>query len=330
MEQKHQFLIKSNYTTLVKKIMTSSVVGHLFVSNIITDEMRQQIEAEKTSYDRNRKLLNIILRRGPKAFRGFRMALMKANQPDLSKLLTDGEDTMTEYDKKLVMARSLVVNTAEKRNVNRESQSHSVDRQKSQNEERCRISLDDFGDLFLTAVPFKGEINIHIRHFTESNGRFFATKKGVTFPLARWVMFESLLPDIEKYLQNSETMEEMKWHIGGGVYVSITPGYTTVDIRHFWKPDDALEPVPTRKGVTLNKQKLVKLLQAVEEVRECVPELNDTELCAFRESHQNQLGMLSCPECTPFGYEPKENSISMECNVVGDSQDLLISECDSE
>lgn len=31
------------------------------------------------------------------------------------------------------------------------------------------------------------------------------------------------------------------------------------------------------------------------------------ELCAFSESHQNQLGMLSCPECTPFGYEPKED-----------------------
>lgn len=80
-----------------------------------------------------------------------------------------------------------------------------------------------------------------------------------------------------------------------------------MDIRHFWKPNDAVEPVPTRKGVTLNNQKLTRLLQVVEQVRECVPELNQTELCAFSESHQNQLGMLSCPECTPFGYEPKED-----------------------
>ena len=100
-----------------------------------------------------------------------------------------------------------------------------------------------------------------------------------------------------------------------------------MDIRRFWKPDDALEPVPTRKGVTLNKTKLAKLLQAVEEVRECVPELNDTELCAFSESHQNQLGMLSCKECTPFGYEAEVTSTSMECNV-GDTQDLMINECD--
>ncbi|XP_061174788.1 uncharacterized protein LOC133183923 [Saccostrea echinata] len=327
MEQKHQDIIKANYTTLVKKMMTSSVAGHLFASNIITDEMRQQIEAEKTSYDRNRKLISIILRRGPKGFTGLRMALMKANQTDLSKLLSVGDNNMSEYEKKLAMARSLVVNMSEKRIIKSEPKSNPSEQQNSQ-EERCRISLDDFNDLFLTAVPFKGDINIHIRHFTESNGRYFATKKGVTFPLCRWLKFESLLPDIANYLQNNEADVEMKWHIGGGVFVSVNPGYTSVDIRHFWKPDDALEPVPTRKGVSLNKYKLTKLLQAVEEVREYVPELNDTELCVFSESHQNQLGMLSCPECTPFGYNPTED-VSMECNV-GDLQDSQTIESDSE
>jgi hypothetical protein len=104
MEQIHQDVIKKNYSTLVKKIRTSTVARHLFDSNIITDEMKQQIETEKTNYDQNRKLLGIILRRGPKAFRGVRMALMKASQTDLFKLLTDSEDTMSECDKKLAMA----------------------------------------------------------------------------------------------------------------------------------------------------------------------------------------------------------------------------------
>ncbi|XP_048748519.2 uncharacterized protein LOC125660756 [Ostrea edulis] len=327
MEQKHQDLIKKNYSTLVRKMKTSSVARHLYDSNIITDEMRQQIETEKTNYDQNRKLLSIILRRGPKAFRGLRMALMKASQTDLSKLLIDSEDTMTEYEKKLAMARSLVVNTVETRFVeNKPKIRDPVVREMSQ-DERCRISLDDFNELFLTAVSFKDNINIHIRHFTEANNVLIPTKKGVTFPLSRWLMFESILPDIQNHLENRSN-EEMKWHIGGGVYVSITPGYTTVDIRHFWKPDDALEPVPTRKGVTLNKHKLTRLLQAVGEVQQCVPELNDSEFCAFSESHQNQLGMLNCPECTPFGYEPKED-VSLECNV-GDLQDVLTIESDKE
>lgn len=323
MEQQHQNLIKKNYSTLVRKMKTSTVVRHLYDSNIITDEMKQQIETEKTDYDQNRKLLSIVLRREPKAFRGLRMALLKAGQIDISKLLTDSEDTMSEYEKKLAKVRSLVVNTVEKKYVKNKSKSVPVIRQMPQ-DELYRINLDDFNDLFLTAVSFKDRFNIHIRHFT--NNGLVPTKKGVTFPLSRWLMFESILPDIQNYLQNRSD-EEMKWHIGGGVYVSITPGYTTVDIRHFWKPDDALEPVPTRKGVTLNKHKLTRLLQVVEEVHQCIPELNDIELCAFNESHQNQLGLLNCPECTPFGYEPQED-VSLECNV-GDLQDTLFIDSDA-
>ena len=327
MEQKHQDLIKENYSTLVRKMRTSTVGRHLYDSNIITDEMRQQIETEKTNYDQNRKLLSIILLRGPNAFRGLRMALMKAGQTDLSKLLTDSEDTMSDYEKKLTMARSLVAKTVKKQYVPNKPKSEPVARQMSQ-DERCRISLDDFNELFLTAVSFKDKINIHIRHFTEANNDLIPTKKGVTFPLSRWLMFESILSDIQNHLENRTNEEEMKWHIGGGVYVSITPGYNTVDIRHFWKPDDALELIPTRKGVTLNKHKLTRLLQAIEEMQQCVPELNDTELCAFSESHQNQLGMLNCPECTPFGYKHMED-VSMECNV-GDLQDTLSIDSDNE
>lgn len=80
MEQKHQDIIKANYSTLVKKMMSGSVAGNLYASHVITDEMSQQIEAEKTSYDKNRKLLSIILRRGSMAFLGLRKALMKATQ----------------------------------------------------------------------------------------------------------------------------------------------------------------------------------------------------------------------------------------------------------
>lgn len=64
--------------------------------------MRQQIEAEKTSYDKNRKLISIILRRGARAFWGLRKAFMKANQGYLSRLLINNdEDTKSEYEKKL-------------------------------------------------------------------------------------------------------------------------------------------------------------------------------------------------------------------------------------
>lgn len=145
MEQQHQNLIKKNYSTLVREMKTSTVVRHLYDSNIITDEMKQQIETEKTDYDRNRKVLSILLRRGPKAFRGLRMALLKAGQTDISKLLTDSEDTMSEYEKKLAKARSLVVNTVERKYVENKSKSVPVIRQMPQ-DELYRINLDDFND----------------------------------------------------------------------------------------------------------------------------------------------------------------------------------------
>lgn len=323
MEQKHQDLIKTNYSTLVKNMIPVSVAGHLYALNIITDEMRQQIEAEKTSYDKNRKLISIILRRGARAFLGLRKALMKANQGDLSRLLINNdEDTKSEYEKKLALARSLVINT-------KENGTFESKKGESSQGQRCRIPLDDMNDLFLTAMPYKGTIYIHIRHLAESHGRLIATKKGVTFPLDRWLKFESLLPDIQSYIDNTgQENEEAHWHVGGGVFVSLSPNNPMVDIRHFWKPDDATKPVPTKKGVTLNRNKLTRLRDAVEEMHDYVPELKDTELCMLRECHQNQLGMLNCPECTPFGYDPQDN-MSIECNA-GDCQDLRTLESDFE
>lgn len=197
MEQKHHDLIKANYSTLVRNMIPVSVAGSLYALHIITDEMRQQIEAEKTSYDKNRKLISITLRRGARAFLGLRKALMKAKQGDLSRLLIkNDEDTKSENEKKLALARSLVINTKE--NGTFESR-----KGESSRGQRCRIPLDDMNDLFLTAMPYKGTIYIHIGHLAESHGRLIATKKGVTFPMDRWLKFESLLPDTQSYTDNT-------------------------------------------------------------------------------------------------------------------------------
>lgn len=69
-----------------------SVAGQPYVLHIITEEMRQQIQAKMTTYDKNRKLLSIILRRVSRAFMGLRKALMKANQGDLSRLLMNNDE----------------------------------------------------------------------------------------------------------------------------------------------------------------------------------------------------------------------------------------------
>ncbi|XP_061190302.1 uncharacterized protein LOC133198189 [Saccostrea echinata] len=182
-------------------------------------------------------------------------------------MLNKEDSEPSDYQKKLSMTRSFLVNSAEKRQKNVESCSSTVQPQQSQ-ETRCKINLDNFSKLYLTALPYQAEIMVHIRHFSESNGFQFPTKKGVVFPLPRWLKFECLLDEIEEYLQSHRSQEdEMKWHIGGGVYVSLSPDFPTVDIRHYWKPDDANEPIPTKKGITLNRVKFDRLRSAVYELR---------------------------------------------------------------
>ena len=183
------------------------VAGYLMNDHIITDELQQQIPFEKTTYNRNRKILSLILRKGPKAYYGLKRALLKADQNNLAKLLNKEDTEPSEYEKKLTLARSFLVSKAVKKQKNVESSNPLAQPQQSQ-EPRCKINLDNFSKLFLTAVPYQGDIMIHIRHFSESNGLHFPTKKGVIFPLPRWLQFECLLDEIEEYLQNHRSQEE--------------------------------------------------------------------------------------------------------------------------
>lgn len=106
------------------------------------------------------------------------MTLMKANHRDLSNLLIPDNDTVSKYDKKLAMARSVVVNMTTL--GENETNSYRTERLTSR-EERCRIILDYFNDLYLTVLPFNDAISVHICHLTESNSSHFGTMKGITF-----------------------------------------------------------------------------------------------------------------------------------------------------
>ncbi|KAK3104646.1 hypothetical protein FSP39_007059 [Pinctada imbricata] len=96
---------------------------------------------------------------------------------------------------------------------------------------------------------------------------------------------------------------EQCWHLGGGVYAKINSEYPTVNIRHYWKPDDAEQPVPTKRGVMLNKFRLDNLRDAMEKLKEFVPEIEDAVPCMYGDDHMNQEGMLRCPECAFAGPE---------------------------
>lgn len=307
MEQKHQDIIKRNYLVLVKKLTATWVAERLFEDGIITEEMKENIITQKTGFEQSRKLISFILRRGSKAFMGFRKALLKSGHHDLSRLLLKDDDksTLTDYEKTLAAARSLVIDIKSGTNT-----------PKHGSETRCKFALDDKNDVFLTASVYNGNVNIHLRHFIEQNGQSIPTKRGVVFNLGRWVRFESLIEEIGEFLETYwKQSAEIQWHVGGGVFVSLTPKYSTVDIRHYWVPPGADKPLHTKKGVCLDRFKFNRLKASLSELHDRVPELSDVDLCMFSESHKNQEGMLSCPECTPF----KNESRSVEC-IASDSQ----------
>ena len=78
MEQKHRDIIRRHYQTLVKEMNTESVIRKLHDMKVLTEEMKLNIEAEQTKYSKNRKLLEIIHRRGPHAFTALRKALLRS------------------------------------------------------------------------------------------------------------------------------------------------------------------------------------------------------------------------------------------------------------
>lgn len=145
---------------------------------------------------------------------------------------------------------------------------------------------------------YNGNVNIHLRHFIEQNGQSIPTKRGVVFNLGRWVIIEEIGEFLETYWKQSA---EIQWHVGGGVFVSLTPKYSTVDIRHYWVPPGADKPLHTKKAVCLDRTKFNRLKASLSELHDRVPKLSDVELYMFSESHRNQEGL------------------SMEC-IASDSQ----------
>lgn len=83
--------LTSNRSFMVKNITkTMTVVDKLMDERIITDGMKQDIEAERTPDDKNRKLLDIIPRRGPKAFQAFLKALVETDHDFVADRLSPG------------------------------------------------------------------------------------------------------------------------------------------------------------------------------------------------------------------------------------------------
>ena len=96
MERQHRESIRMNYTLLLREMMVEKVSDLLFEMGFLTDYMKATVMGQLTQYDKARKLLEILPKRGPFMFTAFCISLESAGQFYLSHKL---RDTLTKLAK---------------------------------------------------------------------------------------------------------------------------------------------------------------------------------------------------------------------------------------
>ena len=174
---------------------------------------------------------------------------------------------------------------------------------KAQQEEEANVRFQKplSKDKQVTANVWNREMRIDLRVWEEDFK--FPSKKGVSLPLTVWknlVVNTDILSEALEKEERGYLTDKVSVHIGGGQYASVNTAYPCIDIRQFWLPEDAQEPMPTRKGIILKRSEWQELLSAIPKIAAAVPELAIVQRCVERDDHQNQLGALRCQECNPF------------------------------
>ena len=146
-------------------------------------------------------------------------------------------------------------------------------------------------------VKKKGNISVTIQ---EDDCEF----KVVTMPSKRWARFVSIINQVEESLGQLLIKQHVAYneHIGSGWYVSVSTGFTCVDIRKFYfHPTLGLKP--TKHGIALRIPEWYILKNIVTDVQKKYPTLANETLCILGADHFNQQGFYACTDCNPFQFE---------------------------
>jgi hypothetical protein len=117
----------------------------------------------------------------------------------------------------------------------------------------------------------------------------------------RWACLISFLTEVDNAVSKLRSRQyvDLKMHIGGGFYLSVSTGVWCVDIRrHFQDVGGDLRP--TRNGVALRLHEYDALKSHLDDINTRFPSLADALPCYLRTDHSNHLDCFSCKECYPF------------------------------
>ena len=159
---------------------------------------------------------------------------------------------------------------------------------------------------FVSYSRFKGENFIHIRVYENIGGRLIPTKRGASFTPGRLRVLLNKTDEIDeqlKLISSSVPCEaaagvQYKTHLGAGIFAAIDSKFNGVNLRRYWAPEGQAIIVATRNGIFLSAAQWLSMKEKLNELLVKHPELAIAETCF----HQNQLGLLDCHECLPFGW----------------------------
>lgn len=266
---------------LITTMDTDRIAHYLTIRKVISKDQRDNLLKCTSKSLKAQKLINMIVQSGNASLHHLRMALVKAGQTNLLKNISEIKPKEMEH---------------------KNEQDADLDKAAMG---RCMIELQ--GDCHVVAKDHNGQIYINIRNYQKLAGKIYPTKQGVSLTLSRWLLLNNqkdFINNVFKLCLEGEQVDEELIHLGGGVYVTLNSKYPTVDIRHFWKPQNSEKPVATKRGIALNNFKWQKLCDAMTVMTDYVPELTTAVIC--QETHNNELEMMSCSECYPFQEEEEE------------------------
>jgi hypothetical protein len=144
---------------------------------------------------------------------------------------------------------------------------------------------------------FNNVDHIHIREYEVKGTGQYPTKRGVCLTVKRLKMLTNRFEDIDEQLRLQDETTNYKVHLGAGVYASVGT-FKGVDLRRHWIPEGQLEILPTKSGIFIPRRQWNCLKEKIAELLSSRPHLADVEECL----HQNQLDIIDCRECLPFGW----------------------------
>ena len=189
------------------------------------------------------------------------------------------------------------------------------------NTEYAKLDLGDGKQCVINV--FNGELRFNIRIYNTWNEKTYPTKKGVSLDIEKWKKVQYLFKDdIDQAIIDLKSRVDIKkrFHLGDNIYVTIQSGYSVVDFRRWWLPENQTEIKPTTKGCTLQFHQWDILTEFMDFVElTWGEEIKQTPYCHLTAEHM-RLGRY-CPKCQP--NKETIEQMKMEKKYQEDAQDSL-------